>query len=754
MFVAHISDDGREEAVEDHLRAVAERAASFAASFDSGDWAYNMGALHDIGKYTDSFQRRIKDNGPRVDHSTAGASVMAGSGEIGMLLAYAIAGHHAGLPDGQPAGKNIRRGAEGSTLKKRLDHFHEIDTRDLTWYSRIPLDRLGLRMSPRLPEVLAKLREGNGYAASFWARMMFSCLVDADFLATEEFMQGSARQNLSKMSPAELRDVLESRLSEFYPPQTSLNELRCHILDECRASATGRPGFYSLTVPTGGGKTLGSLRFALNQLVESGPSASRVIYAIPYTSIIEQNADVFREMLGWENVLEHHSGFEFDSLEDKILWQENGADGGDTRMADTRDALRLATENWDAPVVVTTNVQFFESLYSNRTSRCRKLHSVANSVIVLDEAQMLPVEYLKPCLAALEELVEHYGCTVVFCTATQPALDGIIENLPKPVEISKTGVKAFEELRRVNYCLEGLLSDEELANRIQAEDQVLCILDNRKQAREVFELLDGVGVYHLSTLMHPEHRRSVIAEIKQRLENNLTCRVVSTSLVEAGVDLDFPAVYRAVNGLDSIVQAAGRCNRNDKRPCAESMVHIFEPDESHQRPREVCQRAAIGQSVLRGVASAQEEGEPLEVDLGSPEIMQEYFTHLYHIRRDGMDKGRAYEKMKGRGRDWYSYSFRSVAEEFRLIESADCSVIVPNETIEEEIERLCEGIANRDDMRKLRQYSVNIYRANLQSLEGRLRQVAEDVYVLIDPERYSSECGLDLTDRHGEGLIW
>lgn len=754
MFLAHKSEDGREEAVEEHLRAVAECAADFAASFDSEDWAYNMGALHDIGKYADSFQRRIKENGPRVDHSTAGASVVAGSGEIGVLLAYAIAGHHAGLPDGQPTGENTRRGAENSTLRKRLDRFNEIDPRDLAWRSRIPLDRLGLRMSPRLPMALAELREENGYAAGFWARMMFSCLVDADFLATEEFMLGSRREGLSKASPGELRDALESRLSEFYPPRTSLNELRCHILDECRASANGKPGFYALTVPTGGGKTLGSLRFALNQLAESGPSASGVIYAIPYTSIIEQNADVFREMLGWENVLEHHSGFDFDSLEDKIAGQGNGAGDGDVRVADAGDALRLAAENWDAPVVVTTNVQFFESLYSNRASRCRKLHNLANSVIVLDEAQMLPVEYLKPCLAALEELVEHYGCTVVFCTATQPALDGIIGDLPKPIEISKTGVEAFKDLQRVTYCLEGQLSDEELADRLRAEDQALCILDNRRQARAVFELLSGDGVYHLSTLMHPEHRRSVIAEIKQRLERGLTCRVVATSLVEAGVDLDFPAVYRAVNGLDSIVQAAGRCNRNDRRPCAESSVHIFESDESYRRPREVCQRAAIGQSVLRGVASAQEEGEPLEVDLGSPEIMQEYFTRLYHLRRDGMDKGGAYEKMKGRGRDWYSYPFRSVAEGFRLIESADCSVIVPHESIEKEIERLCEGIANRDDMRKLRQYSVNVYRASLQSLVGCVKQAAEDVYVLVDPKRYSPECGLDLTDRHGEGLIW
>ncbi|WP_304855825.1 CRISPR-associated endonuclease Cas3'' [Adlercreutzia caecimuris] len=754
MFLAHIAEDGREEAVEDHLCAVAERAADFAARFGSEGWAYNMGVLHDIGKYTDAFQRRIKENGPRVDHSTAGASIMADSGDLGALLAYAIAGHHAGLPDGCPTGENIQRETQDSTLTKRLERFRAENSSGATWLNRAPFKRLGLRGSPGTPTPLVGAQKSGGYGAGFWVRMMFSCLVDADFLATEEFMQGHERKNLPSASAAELRDTLEDRLSMFYPPRTPLNELRCRILDDCRAAATGQPGFYALTVPTGGGKTLGSLRFALNQAALSGHLGAKVIYAVPYTSIIEQNADVIRGMIGREQVLEHHSGFDFDSVDEKPEGQEHVVAHNRERPTGLGDALRLAAENWDAPVVVTTNVQLFESLHSNRTSKCRKLHNLAKSVIVLDEAQMLPVEYLKPCLAALEELVAHYGCTVVFCTATQPALDGIIEDLPRPVEISQARLDSFEKLRRVTYCLEGELDDARLAERLRNEKQVLCILDNRKQTRVVFESLDDDGTYHLSTLMHPEHRRTVISEIRQRLKEGLPCRVISTSLVEAGVDLDFPVVYRAMSGLDSIVQAAGRCNRNDGRSSSESLVHIFEPDDSYRRPREVSQRAAVGRSVLRSVGYADGGGGLIEIDLGSPEIMREYFARLYDIRRDGMDKGGAYKKLANDRGGWGSYPFKSVAEEFKLIESADCSVIVPSEAIEEEIELLREGVAGRNAMRRLRQYSVNVYRANLPSLAGSVEQVAEDTFLLVNTDRYSSACGLDLTDRHGEGLMW
>ena len=717
MFLAHIAEDGREEAVEDHLGAVAKLAADFAASFGSEGWAYNMGALHDVGKYTDAFQR-------------------------------------AGLPDGCPTGENIQRGTQGSTLKERLERFKAKSSSRLPWFDRVPFGRFGLRSSPGMPAPLVGAQKSGGYGVSFWVRMMFSCLVDADFLATEEFMRGDARESLSQTSVVELCDILERRLSAFYPPCTPLNELRCRILNDCRAAATGQPGFYALTVPTGGGKTLGSLRFALNQAALSGHLGAKVIYAVPYTSIIEQNADVIRGMIGREQVLEHHSGFDFDSVDEKPEGQEHVVAHNRERPTGLGDALRLAAENWDAPVVVATNVQLFESLHSNRTSKCRKLHNLAKSVIVLDEAQMLPVEYLKPCLAALEELVAHYGCTVVFCTATQPALDGIIEDLPRPVEISQAGLDSFEKLRRVTYCLEGELDDARLAERLRNEKQVLCILDNRKQTRVVFESLDDDGTYHLSTLMHPEHRRTVISEIRQRLKEGLPCRVISTSLVEAGVDLDFPVVYRAMSGLDSIVQAAGRCNRNDGRSSSESLVHIFEPDDSYRRPREVSQRAAVGRSVLRSVGYADGGGGLIEIDLGSPEIMREYFARLYDIRRDGMDKGGAYKKLANDRGGWGSYPFKSVAEEFKLIESADCSVIVPSEAIEEEIELLREGVAGRNAMRRLRQYSVNVYRANLPSLAGSVEQVAEDTFLLVNTDRYSSACGLDLTDRHGEGLMW
>lgn len=290
------------------------------------------------------------------------------------------------------------------------------------------------------------------------------------------------------------------------------------------------------------------MAFALDHAVTH--NLSRVIYAIPFTSIIEQNAKIFQDILGRDEVLEHHCNFkESDDLEDVAYNSRRG----------------LATENWDAPVVVTTNVQFFESLFHNKPSRCRKLHNIARSVIILDEAQAIPTEYMEPCLAALRELVEHYGCTIVLCTATQPALDdksSLRMALPKIEEIVDDSKHLYEALQRTTVSFVGKLTDDELAVRLEEENQVLSIVSTKPQARALFELLQGHdGVFHLSTNMYPQHRRRVLDEIRTRLKQNKTCRVISTSLVEAGVDLDFPVVYRAMAGLDSIAQAAGRCNR-------------------------------------------------------------------------------------------------------------------------------------------------------------------------------------------------
>lgn len=397
MHYSHVREtDGQKEPVIDHLHEVAKMAAGFARPFGAEEWACVMGLMHDIGKYSAGFQRRLFDNGVPVDHSTAGAYVLDSSRLP--LLSYCVAGHHRGLPDGGTRGDP----EDAATLCSRLRKARSGGIPSYDEYRNEVVFE-----DPRNPTLLSEdiPPEQQGFALSFLTRMLFSCLVDADFLCTERFMNGEERKRLTEDSLASLRDALEAKIASFYPPQSSINAIRCSVLDACLDASRKPKGVYSLTVPTGGGKTYASLRFALNHAVSAGNGMQRVIYCIPYTSIIDQNAEVFREVLGDRNVLEHHANFDFD---------DEAEDGR---------ALRLAAENWDAPVVVTTNVQFFESLYGNRTSRCRKLHNIAGSVIVLDEAQMLPTKQLIPCIKALAELVKHYGCTVVLCTATQPSLN-------------------------------------------------------------------------------------------------------------------------------------------------------------------------------------------------------------------------------------------------------------------------------------------------------------------------------------------
>lgn len=742
MYIAHKADDGREEPISDHLRLVAEKAAGFAQPFGSADWAYNMGLLHDIGKYSDGFQRRIKEDGPRVDHSSVGAYVMNGSNhDIGPLLAYGIAGHHSGLPNGDYA----RDGRGSSTLRERLGRAAKTGREP---FQRAMAAGLDLNVSPEMPPIFDRLGEVGCFPESFWARMMFSCLVDADYLATEEFMKGGTRAKPSCSDFTVLRDRLEDRIAGFCPPTTKLNALRCELLDDCKAAATGTPGFYSLTVPTGGGKTLASMRFALNHLVSSGAMGGRVIYALPYTSIVEQNADVFREALGAENVLEHHSAAEFDSKE------EGGSSSGGNADRSTRasDFLRLATENWDVPIVVTTTVQLFESLYASRPSRCRKLHSIANSVIVLDEAQMLPIPALKPCLAALKELVNHYGCTVVFCTATQPALDGVIEGISGMTEICTFRDRFFSELRRVTYRLEGPVSDERLVAELAERDQVLCIVNSKKQARVLYGAIKGDGSFHLSTSMHPAHRRKTIRVIRERLENGLTCRVVATSLVEAGVDLDFPVVYRAMCGLDGIVQAAGRCNRNGRRPAEESAVHVFEAPGDYTVPAEVAQRAGIARTVMSQLGMLSKEEQSVEAALDGLDVLRDYFERLFALRKSGMDRERVYEDLSTSRPE--SYPFSSVAERFHLVDGPGYSIVVPDDAVVAQVARLRDGIADRDDMRALRSYMVDVYPGDLERLSSCLTMVTDDVCALDDLEQYSDETGLLVEDCCGKAKMW
>ncbi len=699
--------------LEDHLAEVAKLAGGMARVFGAEDWARAAGLLHDLGKGTPGFQQRLR-GGPPVDHSSAGAQeAMAHFGpQVGRLLAYAIAGHHGGLPNG----------IEGETKKGLADRL----IKTLPPLLAPPpggLDEVRLDSLPLRPG-------GNcNFAVGFFVRMVFSCLVDADYLDTEAYMD----KDRSLQRPAyPILPGLDARLDGYLDNlkaqanQAPLNQRRNEILQACLEAAAKPPGVFSLTVPTGGGKTISSLAFALKHALAHGQR--RVIYAIPYTSIIEQNAAVFSEILGETALLEHHSNIPV-------------PDQDDAKGYEAYQRARLACENWDAPLVVTTNVQLFESLFSNRPSRCRKLHNIAGSVIVLDEAQMLPREALLPCLEALGELARNYGCSVLLCTATQPALndaDTFRQARLEPREIAPRPQDLQEQFRRVEVVRhQRKMDNHDLAQALSEEERVLCIVNTRRQARELFEELRGQaageGLYHLSALMYPAHRSQKLAEIREALKKSLACRVVSTQLVEAGVDLDFPVVWRAMAGLDSIAQAAGRCNREGKLPGL-GRLHLFEPAEDSP-PFSLRAPIDEGRMILRKYK------DPLSL-----EAVHVFFENLFWRQKDSLDKKEVLRSLTAGAKN-LQFQFAEAAQNFRCFDSPGEAVFVcPDDRLREEIiQGLKHGPHPGIFARRAQPYTVQVYPNQLRALEnsGAIIRVGEGLFpVLNDMSLYDDDLGL------------
>ena len=562
------------------------------------------------------------------------------------------------------------------------------------------------------------------FALSVFIRMLYSCLVDADFLDTERFMSNGMIQRDSGECMEVLLDKLKDRISKWLVNRddTTVNGRRSEILRNCLEQGKTPKGLFQLTVPTGGGKTVASLAFALRHAVEH--HMDRVIYVIPYTSIIEQNAQVFREILGNENVLENHSNVDYESSEEF-------------------KPMQLAAENWDKPVVVTTNVQFFESLYANKSSKCRKLHNIVNSVIIFDEAQMLPPNYLKPCMAMIEELLQRYGTSIVLCTATQPALQQFLPEKYAARELCPRRDEQFRFFERVTYQNIDTVTEEEMAEKLQQEWHTLCIVNTRKRAQRLYERLQGEGVYHLSTTMYPAHRRRVLAEIGERLKDETVkkCIVISTSLVEAGVDLDFTSVYRELAGVDSIIQAAGRCNRNGESGKDKSIVRIFQWED---KERVSGQRQQIGTT-----KNLLAEGK----DITALDNITEYFRRLYRIKGESLDMKKILEKFDGG-----DYQFAMVAKDFKLIEENTVTVYIDQEP---EAKALLQEIRQqgltKSRMRKAGQYCVSVrkkgeYEKRNMLFEemrdaGMVEAVdpgAQDFYVLTQEEQYREDTGLKL----------
>ncbi len=701
-YLAHISKDGgRTQSVPEHVSNTAELCAQFAGSFHMESQGRLIGLAHDAGKCSAPFQERLR-GGRIVDHSSAGAFECAKQNAF--WAACCIAGHHGGLPDfGNPRNDT----ADDPTLFGRLQKAF---TRQIPPYE-MPLP---------LPETAPPEGFGRDYLTdSFIIRMLFSCLVDADYLDTERFMSEEAVPRDGGDSVSCLLEKLDRYIEPWWNPSGKLNKLRCEILRACIDGGRQDKGLYTLTVPTGGGKTIASVAFALNHAAQHG--MDRVIYVIPYTSIIEQTAAVFRAVFGEHNVIEHHSNALFDVAEGSSA----------ERYRDIR-----ATENWDAPVIVTTAVQFFESLYANRPSKCRKLHNIANSVIIFDEAQMLPSSQLRPCVAAISALVRSFGATAVLCTATQPSLNDLFFQYAPglfPKELCPDTAAMYEAFRRVTFEDIGAVNGDALAARLTALPQVLCIVNSRKAAQEILEKLPPEGSYHLSTLMYPAHRRTVLSEIRSRLRDGLPCRVVSTSLIEAGVDVDFPAVFREMAGLDSILQAAGRCNREGRRAPEASIVTIFEG-------------VSRTPQLLRVNIGAAREALRSDADPAAPETMTRYFE-AYRSLADNLDKAdviRSFEQgIQGR-----MLPFRTVAGKFHLIDDTAKAVYIPLGKGAELVRRLRDGERSRELYRELGQYSVNIYDTYFCNLlnAGVLEQMDGDCAVLKAVDRYDPRTGLLLFD--------
>jgi len=726
-ILAHISDDGtRMQSLSEHLKNTAALAGGFADAFSCRQWGRTAGLLHDDGKASDAFQRRIRGAGNRVDHSTPGAKYASenlrafkGSGK---LLAYCIAGHHSGLPNGDGGGDETSLAARLRRSSAGVGHAA----------SEIPANL----ESPPIERPPASA-DKRGFSAAFFARMIYSCLVDADYLDTESFLDPE-RADKRRRAPnlLDLKPRLDAHLAEVAKnvEQTDVNRLRARILEECRIAASLHPGLFSLTVPTGGGKTLSSMAFALKHAVAHG--LRRVIYVIPYTSIIEQTARVFRDIFGGDSVLEHHSN---------LIQEKDEADD------EAEERRRLASENWDAPIVVTTNVQFFESFFANRSSKTRKLHNVAKSVIILDEAQMLPVPVLRPTLEVIRELVEHYGTSIILCTATQPALmandefknglEGAREMMSAPPDLEKA-------LARVREKRLGTTKDADIIRLIRDEKRCLCIVNTKKHARLLFQALGGAeGGFHLSAAMCPVHRSRVLGDLKepkagtirQRLRDEEPCRVVSTQLVEAGVDLDFPVVIRAIAGIDSIVQAAGRCNR-EGRIAEGGRLYIFTPEEGLP-PGHFRQSAQITELVLHD-----REGSTLD-----SETVRAYFRELYWVKDHGggLDSERIMPLFEP-GAVSGDFPFKTVAGLYRLIPDAQMPVIVP---FDDRAGELCEELRWNTSpgalLRRLQPYTIQVYPGVLAGLiqSGYVESLHEDRYYVLTQfgmrEAYDEHFGLN-----------
>lgn len=673
-FYAHTPPDDdptRWQTMREHAENVATLAAQFAAVFGAQELARWCGWLHDVGKYSDEFQSYLRachdaktkgGKAPKVgtaEHKCAGAKLAISllQPHSKSIVASSVLGHHGGLNAASSIKNYIQQAEEKQNLEKAIERAQQ----DLPFINTTPPGPISLPAD----EQEARLH------LEWLIRFVFSCLVDADSLDTEAHfskdrakLRGSPSRTLKSIAKQWLETLKSNQeMLQAKSPDLCVNKVRREVYEACLNAAPLPQGVFSLTVPTSGGKTRSSLAFALAHAIEHGHT--RIIYAVPYTSIIDQTVNVFREILGEDAVLEHHS-----AIETRVNQEE------DPEVAQAEDAReqqrRLASENWNAPLIVTTTVQLFESLFSNRTSRCRKLHNVAGSIIILDEVQTLPLHLLAPILDGLRTLVAYYSVTVVLCTATQPAFTGetpYLKGFPRVTPIISNPKPHFEALRRVTYRIVSEAWDwRRIADEMQSRNSsCLAVLNTKRDALALLKECEGANVHHLSTLLCGAHRKDVLAEVQAALEaerkqEGPPLLLVSTQVVEAGVDLDFPYVFRAKGPLDRIIQAAGRCNREGRRDRQASEVVIFDPKEGSAPPGEYRTGLDLAWSLI-----TQSKG---SFDFDSPEVATAYFDDLFNVVGKSQ-LGEDVQQLRKIG------DFPEVAKRVRLIREDTVSVLVP-----------------------------------------------------------------------------
>ena len=723
QYVAHVVSVEKVQSLDDHLMGTALFAEYFAAAFNCNYWGKILGEWHDLGKYSAHFQQYIQERTglieeeeqiSKVDHSSAGALFAKEQlGVLGLPISYCIAGHHSGLLNW-----SNEIGVSGDMESRLQKNSLELIRKHLP-----PKESLNIKLlSP--PTVF------QPNSLNVWVRMLYSCLVDADYLDTERFMQPDVfKKRGGFISISEMKGLFDSYMEELVKPGevSFINKKRTEVLIACRQAASLNNKHFNLTVPTGGGKTLSSLAFALNHAVQH--KKERIIVVIPYTSIITQTAKIFKEIVGDFHVIEHHSNIDPEKL---------------------TTAQKQATENWDAPLIVTTNVQFFESLYACRSSRCRKLHNIVNSVVILDEAQMLPANFLKPITSILDTLMQSFGVTLLCTTATQPVLSGAIGSRKEIFKGIKTeaynivsdSTSLADDFKRVIIDIPQDLNEaipfSDIAFEMEQLDQVLCIVNTRKESQDLFSQLPP-DTLHLSRMMCSAHLLDTIEEIKQRLKDKLPIRVVSTQLIEAGVDIDFPVVYRAFSGLDSIAQAAGRCNREGKlnKKGKLGYVKVFVSEKG------------VPQGYMRKGADTLKElllKNP-QIDLLNPKTMTHYFDLLYQ-KLTNFDKADIKDKLWGQERV-LKFQFASAAKEFKLIDDSGCmSFIVAYGDGVNYIDQLKKKGLETWILRKLQHYTVSVREQDFKELvKNEFIENIHGVWVQADANLYNSKSGASLANR-------